>query len=110
LTYQPERFLRESSALNGDSAAAALVAEKQHWIDTSATSNSGYMRWKSLNRVNSDLQPWVAARRQQLLDQLAQSQRALRHDKVLGSREYGFCLFPESYLQEFFGALLPKRA
>ena len=110
LIYQPERFLHESSALNGDSAAAALVAEKQQWIDTPVTNDNGYMRWKSLNRVNSDLQPWVAARRQQLLDQLAQAQRALRHEKVLGSRDYGFCLFPESYLQEFFGALLPKRA
>ena len=109
LVYQPDRFLRESSALNGDSAAAALVAEKQQLIDMPATNNGGYARWKSLNRVNGELQPRVAARRQQLLDQLAQAQRALRHEKVLGSREYGFCLFPESYLQEFFAALLPKR-
>ena len=102
--------MREAAALDGDPAAAALVAEKQRWIDTLATNDNAYERWKSLNRVNGDLQPWVAARRQQLLDQLAGAQRALRHDKVLGSREYGFCLFPEDYLQEFFGALLPKRA
>jgi hypothetical protein len=110
LIYHPETFVRETAALNGDKTAAALVAEKQRWIDTLATNDNAYERWKSLNRVNGDLQPWVAARRQQLLDQLAGAQRALRHDKVLGSREYGFCLFPEDYLQEFFGALLPKRA
>jgi hypothetical protein len=109
LTYHPEAFLREAAALDGDPAAAALVAEKQRWIDTPVTYDNAYERWKSLNRVNEDLQPRVAARRQQLLDQLAGTQRALRHDKVLGSREYGFCLFPETYLQEFFGALLPKR-
>jgi hypothetical protein len=110
LTYHPEAYIRESSALSSDPAAASLVAEKQKWIDTNVTNSSGYARWKALNRVNNELQPWVAARRQQLLDQLSAAQRALRHEKVLGSREYGFCLFPESYLQDFFGALLPKRA
>jgi hypothetical protein len=109
LTYHPEVFLRESASL-GDPAAAALVAEKQTLVVASAGDNSGYARWKSLNRVNSDMQPLVAARRQQLLDQLESAQRTTRHDKVLGSREYGFCLFPETYLEEFFSELLPKRA
>ncbi len=109
LTYHPDSYLRNAAVPDGDAAAAALIAEKQHWIDTPATHDNAYGRWKALNRVNNDLQPWVAPRRQQLLDQLAISQRAQRHEKVLGSRDYGFCLFPETYLQEFLGPLLPKR-
>ena len=109
LNYHPETYLRDAATLNDDSAMAALVAEKQRWIDAPATNDNAYARWKALVRINNDLQPSVSARRQQLLDQKAQTERALRHDKVLGSREYGFCLFPEAYLQEILGALLPKR-
>ena len=108
LTYHPETFLRETTALDGDPAAAALVAEKRRWIDAPVTHDNAYARWKALGRVNNELQPWVAARHQQLLDQLAHAQRALRHDKVLGSRDYGFCLFPETDLQKFLGALFPN--
>jgi hypothetical protein len=109
LTYHPETFLRETGSLDGNDAATALIAEKQRWIETPVTHDNAYPRWKALNRVNNDLQAWVAALRQQLLDQQAVSQRAQRHEKVLGSRDYGFCLFPEAYLQNFLGPLLPKR-
>jgi hypothetical protein len=33
----------------------------------------------------------------------------LRCNKILGSRDQGFCLFPERTLQDFFLSLLPKR-
>jgi hypothetical protein len=110
LSFHPEKLLRETAALDDGSTAAKLIAEKQRWIDATASNDDAYARWKAFRRINRELQPWVAARQQQLLDQQAEMKRALRHDKVLGSREYGFCLFPESYLQEFLGALLPKRA
>jgi hypothetical protein len=110
LSYHPEKYLRESGTLENIPAAAALAVEKQHWIYLPVANDNAYTRWKAMQRINGQLQPWVAARRQQLLDQQTEMQRALRHDKVLGSREYGFCLFPENYLQEFLGDLLPKRA
>ena len=65
---------------------------------------NAYARWNSFRRINNELQPWVAQRRQQLLELQSQTQRALRHEKVLGSREYGFCLYPESYLKRFSAA------
>jgi hypothetical protein len=110
LNYHPEEYLRDTGLLDRDPTAAALADEKRRWIDAPVMNHDGYARWKTLSRINNDLQPWVAARQQQLLDQQAQTQRALRRDKVLGSREYGFCLFPESYIQEFLGALLPKNS
>lgn len=110
LSYHPEKYLRDSAVLDQIPAAAALAEEKQRWIDLPVANDDAYTRWKALRRINDQFQPWVAARQQQLLDQQAAAQRALRRDKVLGSREYGFCLFPETYLQEFLGDLLPKRA
>ena len=110
LDYHPEKYLREITASQDVSAAAALVAQKQRWIDAPVNSDNAYLRWKAISRINNELQPWVTARREQLRDQQTQMQRAMRREKVLASREYGFCLFPESYLQDFFAALLPKRA
>ena len=79
----------------------ALVEEKQRWIRTPVTHENAYARWNSFRRINNELQPWVAQRRQELLDLQVQIQRAMRHEKVLGSREYGFCLYTESYLRDF---------
>ncbi len=110
LTYHPEKHLLQNGALAERPAAAALAAEKLRWIDLPFADERAYTRWKALQHINEELQPWVAGRREQLLDQRAKVERALRHDNVLGSREYGFCLFPELYFQEFLGELLPKRS
>jgi len=110
LRYHPEQYLRANQLLDGEATAGAraLVEEKQHWIGTPVTPENAYTRWNSLRRINNELQAWVAPRRQQLLELQSQTQRVLRHEKVLSSREYGFCLYPESYLKEFMSALLSK--
>ena len=76
------------------------------WIRTPVTPENAYLRWNSFRRINSELQPWVAQRRQQVLEFQSQIQRELRHEKVLGSREYAFCLYPESDLRGFLNAQL----
>jgi hypothetical protein len=109
LSYHPENYLRDHPLCEGETTAGAgaLVGEKQRWIGTPVTPENAYLRWNSFRRINNELQPWVAQRRQQLLELQAQTKRALRHEKVLGSREYGFCLYPESDLKDFLSALLP---
>ena len=103
LNYHPEKYLHANHLLDGEATARgrALVDEKQQWIRTPVTRENAYARWTSFRRINNELQPWVAQRRQQVLELQAQTQRALRHEKVLGSREYGFCLYPESDLKDF---------
>jgi len=103
LSYHPEKYLRANHLLEGEASAGAraLVEEKQRWIDAPVTHENAYTRWNSLRRINNELQTWVAQRRQQVLELQSQTQRALRHEKVLGSREYGFCLYPESDLHDF---------
>jgi hypothetical protein len=90
--------------------AGELLAAKRRWIDTPQTAENAYQRWRSLREINAALQPWVAGRRQRLLASLAAAEHALRAEKVLCWREYGFCLYPEKILQEFLGELLPKNA
>lgn len=103
LSYHPETYLHANQLLDGETppGARALVNEKQRWIGMSVTPENAYTRWNSLRRINNELQPWVAQRRQQLLELQSQTQRELRNEKVLGSREYGFCLYSESYLKDF---------
>ena len=103
LSHHPETYLHANQLLDGEAThgAGALVNEKQRWIVTPVTPENAYTRWNSLRRINNELQPWVAQQRQQLLELQSQMQRELRHEKVLSSREYGFCLYPESYLKDF---------
>jgi hypothetical protein len=107
LSYHPEKYL-PAGRLHGGAAAGALVEEKQRWIRTPVTQENAYARWSSLRRINDELQPWVAHRRQQVLELQLQTQRALRHAKVLGSREYSFCMYPETHLKDFLSALLAE--
>ena len=109
LSYHPEKYLTANHLLDGAAAVAgALIHEKQRWIGTPVTQENAYSRWNALRCINDQLQPWVAQRRQQVLELQSQTQRMLRHEKVLGSREYSFCLYPESYLKDFLNALLGK--
>ncbi len=116
LTYHPEKFLRSNGLIDSEirpsngNSAATLMAAKEKWIYTTPTPENARTRWASLSRINRELQPLVADRRNQLLEAQSQTWQALRCDKVLGSREYGFCLYPEEYLREFLDALLPKTA
>jgi hypothetical protein len=112
LNYHPEQYLRGNGLPDGESSdrARALLDEKQHWIHTPVTTENAYARWHAFRRINDELQPWVSVRRQELLQLQLQTQRALRKTKVLGSREYGFCLYPETELKDFLRALLPKSA
>jgi hypothetical protein len=90
--------------------ARELVAAKRQWIETPQTAENAHARWRSLREINAALQPWVAEQRQRLVAQRAAALRALRAERVLGWREYGFCLYPEKTLREFLEQLLPKNA
>jgi hypothetical protein len=112
LTWHPERHWTAAAPGCGPvpDDAGGLLAAKQRWIDTPQTPENALLRWQSLRQVNEALQPWVAQRRQALLAMREKTARALRGEEVLASREFGFCLYPEKTLREFFAELLPKNA
>jgi hypothetical protein len=103
LSWHPEKFLAGQSP-----PLAPLLVAKRHWIETVPTPQIAHERWRELRRINEALQSGVADLRQQLLDRRATVARAVRAESVLASREYGFCLYPETTLQNFLGTLLPK--
>lgn len=100
LQWHPERRL-----VDPPSEAAELAAAKARWIADDDASR-GRQRRREIRRINDELQPFVAPVRASLLDQQAALAEALRREKILGSREYAFCLYPENQLREFFGSLL----
>ena len=116
LTFHPEKFIGLGEADGGLSQsstrpspdAQSLIDEKQRWIQTPETPEIAYTRWKELRRINSTLQPYVADRRERLLELQKRTSHALRAKRILESREFGFCLYPEEILREFFRQLLPK--
>lgn len=105
LEFHPERFLQATSQ-----EVSELAAAKQQWIQTPQTPENARERWQAMRDLNMALQPWVCERRQRLLELQAQTARAVQAKKVFLWREYGFCLYPEIILRDFFGKLLPKNA
>ena len=93
LRFNPQRHV----ASNQD--AEALVAAKQRWIETPAHHGNLRERHLEIARINEALQPHVQAKRNELHARRATVLQQLRIEKVLGSREYSFCLFPIATLQ-----------
>jgi hypothetical protein len=108
LSYHPELFLQSSEG--GSDEVRELIAAKSRWIHTPQTAANGRLRRQSLHQINEALQPWVAQRRRRLMELQAETARRLQAEQTLAWREYGFCLYPERTLREFFQGLLPKPA
>ncbi len=93
LTFNPDRHIDETDP------AAALIAEKREWLAMDSPRGAGRPRHQALARINSALQEFVADRRVKLLSERVQLDELARHDRLLGSREFAFCLFPEKTLR-----------
>ena len=110
LTYHPECYMNGSSRAGGECGqeVSELIAAKTRWIRTPSTPQNARTRYEEIRRINESLRPCVSALRERLLDERRQAARALKAEAVLSGREYGFCLFPEETLREFFFNLLHK--
>jgi hypothetical protein len=113
LIYQPERFIEDHSTGAREERSAQRSAErsggepwrsiqtKRSWIATPQTFENRRARFQAIRSANEALQPWVNDRRTELMSQIEELQRAARAEAILSSREYSFCLYPESMLREF---------
>jgi hypothetical protein len=110
LTYHPERQLKgifPTAVVPHD--MNELVAAKQLWIDTPATRDNAKVRCQAIRKINEQLQPPLADIRRNLIERRERAIEQERIKKFLQWREYGFCLYPEDALREFFEMLLPKK-
>jgi hypothetical protein len=107
LTYHPERFL-DGLPNDGDPTARKLIAEKSGWVEMGQTRENAKQRCRAIRGINERLQPYLADRRRQL--QLAREAAIAeaRRRRILNSREYAFCLYPEETIREFYDGLLAE--
>lgn len=93
LHFNPDRFLARTAE------AQSLIHEKRSWLANQPQPDAGRARHAALTRIHSALQPYVAERQTALRAEREQLVETLRHERLLGSREFAFCLFPESTLR-----------
>jgi hypothetical protein len=103
LVYHPERYLNRS-----DDASSAPIAAKRGWVETPQTAGNARQRCHAIREANLALQLRLAPLRQSLLERQTQIMRKLQAERVLASREYAFCLYPEASLRGFLAGLLHK--
>ena len=108
LDFHAEAALAAMGCTRADCAAAEPMTAKRRWIATPQTPQNARTRWQQFRRINAELQPFVASRREELLQRRSQTIAALAAEKILGWREYAFCLYPEKALREAFEGLLPN--
>jgi hypothetical protein len=108
LTWHPELYIDAQARVpQGLPDSEQLAAEKRRWIETQPTREIARHRFLEIRRLNEALQPWVSAERTRLESERAQMASFLRAERILSSRDYSFCLYPEGLLRETLPALVP---
>ena len=103
LRYHPESNLQLDTLAETDrQQAARLVEQKRSWVKTTKTASNAAERHRQIESSNAALSVWTAPQREQLEAALSASERHLRANHLLESREYPFCLFPRELLHNFF--------
>lgn len=103
LDYHPERYLNKTR----DAEVSRCIAKKRDWIERNLPRGERRERHMAITECTEWLRTHVAERRQNcVLEKLALEQR-LPGARILESREYPFCIFPESQLRPAFASMLP---
>ncbi len=91
LEFQPERFLE-----SGQPRATEIVARKWDWIDRELPRGQRQQRHAGIVECNRQLQPFVQRKKTEFEEMIKQLEEQLETCRILGSREFSFCLFDES--------------
>jgi hypothetical protein len=93
LRFNPDRHIPDMPATR------TIREAKQHWLSVEVPPGSRKARHQQIEAANLDLQPFIAEMRKELLNERERLVCAIRNDRLLGARDYAFCLFPEATLQ-----------
>jgi hypothetical protein len=91
--FHPERHVEPTLEIE------RLVAEKRRWIDLDLPRGQRLQRHQEIERLNRQLQAHVPETAEALSPPLTSLAAELRRQKLLASREFCFCLFPEALLR-----------
>ena len=116
LTFHPERFIAETrahetivcSSKNSGTTIGELIREKQRWIAEPQTRENARLRCRAIRSVNGCLHSALGEERRQATAERTQILQALAAEQVLAGREYAFCLYPSSQLQNFLLEICPS--
>jgi hypothetical protein len=97
LRFNPDRHLPLAAAQTP--AIAALVADKRRWLADDRPKGKRLERHRALAALNERIAPSVSDVRDQLHAEREQIVERLRIARLLGSREFSFCLFPQETLR-----------
>jgi hypothetical protein len=95
LKYQPERFIEY-----GQSQARDIIARKRDWIDQEPPRGHRRLRQAGIVECNQLLQPFVQEKKIELAERINRLEEQAEQCRVLGSREFSFCLLDESLCAE----------
>ncbi len=102
LAYHPEISAAKLTLSTKEQAKVeASIAQKSSWVQTPKTSANAAQRHQQIVAANEALQKWLTSRHSDLDRKLAETTRDLRGNRVLESREYPFCLFPQESIRSF---------
>jgi hypothetical protein len=94
--FNPDRHLDNGAAC--DETVAALVREKHNWIAAELPKGERRGRHRTIEELNRRLETYVADERERLRVERVRLAEQLRIARLLGSREFSFCLFPAETL------------
>ena len=92
LRFHPEKYIEPSQP------ADELIARKQAAVDDAQMNRLD--RHREIERANRLLQPCVAEHVESLTEELNQVSADLQNSRILNSREFSFCLFDESLIDD----------
>jgi hypothetical protein len=92
LRFRAERHLR-------DGRGAQLIAEKQQLLSEIPPRGAKKSWHEAMTRINAALVPLVAGEQARLNERAAELAEQHRVARLLGSREFSFCLYPAGFLR-----------
>lgn len=111
LTYQPERHVAVDQLPAADQPAVQRwLDQKRYALTHEPTTRAARRAWhEHIAAANAALQPWLAARRVELLAEQSASAEQRRAAALLASREFSAALFPEKSLRDLLLGMTPAR-
>ncbi|MGE0534568.1 MAG: hypothetical protein AB7O68_06305 [Pirellulales bacterium] len=111
--FHPERFIGEARRQDpivcsqNPGTIEELIGEKHRWIALQPTRENARTRCRSIRSINVCLQSAIGNERTWAIEKRDQIVQALAAEQVLAGREYAFCLYPTSQLQNFLLEICP---
>ena len=102
MEYQPERHV-DFATLGAEDRQRAVALVEQKWsaIESPKTSENAARRHLAIEESNRQLHRLLIPRGKELEQERKEMNRQNRANRILGSREFAFCLFPQDHLSQF---------